>query len=495
MDAQQTLSEFLRAPPVKTAAHLLFERLPDRLFSVLASPNRYRYWGLLFTLYEKRFGPEAPLPPSAGFLSREIIHDIEIELQYQDTWEDDEGNSPDTPLGIRAVGVFNQLVSTEWIYLEKRGYERRVLMRPIVSQFLDLLVQFAEKPPVFVAGKILSIYANLQLIIEGAADAPTLMEAAAQSRGLLEHIRNTGTNVRDLMASLGPETSTKDYVQRFFNDYIEQVFIGDYRELRTKNHPLARRGAILEMVTRIHATEPYRNKLLDSYRAKSGAVTDERALRLFERDIQRLRDLAKIDEYLDRLDTEVRTANRRALAALNYRMRTARSFDRLIDGAIANVLANPHVGSPFGAGELMSEDRIAEPKHFIDRKPPAAIRRKMPSDEEIARSNLSRRARDARTMTPRKALAYINDLVAAYPQLASHQIPLNTITEVRAYQALQVAVMAVTMRGRDPLADLLKRTGIVLKRHGNEEVTESLISGIPFEIERRAGREPKENTR
>lgn len=62
-----------------------------------------------------------PLPPSAGFLSREIIHDIEIELQYQDTWEDDEGKSPDTPLGIRAVGVFNQLVSTEWIYLESEA--------------------------------------------------------------------------------------------------------------------------------------------------------------------------------------------------------------------------------------------------------------------------------------------------------------------------------------------------------------------------------------
>jgi hypothetical protein len=28
----------------RTAARLLFERLPDRLFAPLASPNRHQYW-------------------------------------------------------------------------------------------------------------------------------------------------------------------------------------------------------------------------------------------------------------------------------------------------------------------------------------------------------------------------------------------------------------------------------------------------------------------
>lgn len=46
----------------------LFTRLPDRLFAPLASPNRFQYWSLLCVLHAKRFGPEAPLPPSTGFL-------------------------------------------------------------------------------------------------------------------------------------------------------------------------------------------------------------------------------------------------------------------------------------------------------------------------------------------------------------------------------------------------------------------------------------------
>jgi len=84
-----------------------------------------------------------------------------------------------------------------------------------------------------------SIEANLQLIVEQNADGDTLQEAASQTRNLLEHVRNTGTNIRDLMASFSVEMTTAHYVQRFFIDYIERVFIGDYRELRSaREHPL-----------------------------------------------------------------------------------------------------------------------------------------------------------------------------------------------------------------------------------------------------------------
>lgn len=91
-----------------TAATLLFERLPDRLFAPLSSANRHRYWALLCRLHEKRFGPDAPLPPSQGFSVREIVQDIEDELLTQDIWEAEEGYSPETPINIRALQVFHR---------------------------------------------------------------------------------------------------------------------------------------------------------------------------------------------------------------------------------------------------------------------------------------------------------------------------------------------------------------------------------------------------
>ena len=54
----------------------LFQRLPEQIFSPLASANRRQYWHLLCALYDRRFGPDAPLPPGNGFLLREITHDI-----------------------------------------------------------------------------------------------------------------------------------------------------------------------------------------------------------------------------------------------------------------------------------------------------------------------------------------------------------------------------------------------------------------------------------
>ena len=50
-------AETTRLPP---HAPSLFQRLPEQIFSPLASANRRQYWHLLCALYDKRFGPDAP---------------------------------------------------------------------------------------------------------------------------------------------------------------------------------------------------------------------------------------------------------------------------------------------------------------------------------------------------------------------------------------------------------------------------------------------------
>jgi len=59
---------------------------------------------------------------------------------------------------------------------------------------------------------------------------------------------------------------------------------------------------------------------------------------MFERDIQKVEDLRRIDEYLDRLDDEIRSANKLALADPDYRLRAARPLDEPIGHAINSVV-------------------------------------------------------------------------------------------------------------------------------------------------------------
>lgn len=471
-----------------TAATLLFERLPDKLFAPLASANRYRYWGLLCRLHEKRFGPDSPLPPSQGFTVREITQDIEDELSLQDIWEEEEGYSPETPINIRAIQVFHRFEEAGWFRLEKFGVEKRVAMRPTVSQFLTVLVSFAETGPVFLSGKIRSIDLNIQQVIEGKADGDTLSETAEQARNLLEHVRNTGTNIRDIMEALRAEMTTADYVRRFFNDYIEQVFIGDYRELRTREHPLSRRPQILRTVEELAAAETHRSRLIAWYESKRCAGDRNKAERMFEKDIRRLLELSRIDEYLDRLDDEIRRANRRALAYLDYRLRSLRPIDHLIKQAIAAALAGQHpaLGDPFPPGDMISSDRLAEPRKLTERPPPSSLRRIAPSDEQVARAHIMLRARDARAMTSPKLAEFVLNRLAGFQQMDSTALALSSIADVRAYQSLAGLALAMSSDSRRlQLSAATMAKGFRVKLADTHEPEGSLITGRSFTIERR----------
>lgn len=471
-----------------TAATLLFERLPDRLFAPLSSANRHRYWALLCRLHEKRFGPDAPLPPSQGFTIREIVQDIEDELLTQDVWESEEGYSPETPINIRANQVLHRFEEAGWFRLERVGVEKRITMRPTVNQFLTVLVSFAETGPIFLSGKIRSIDLNIQQVLEGKADGDTLSETAEQARHLLEHVRNTGTNIRDIMEALSAEATTAEYVRRFFSDYIEQVFIGDYRELRTKEHPLSRRMHIIRAVDEISSSESHRAHLIAWYEAKRCSGDRRKAELLFEKDIHRLLELNRIDEYLDRLDDEIRRANRRALAYLDYRLRSLRPVDHLVKQAIATALAGnlPPVSDPFPPGDLISGDRLAEPRKTSDRAPPSSLRRQQPSEAQVARAHVMLRAREARSMTPPKLAEFVVGRLAGAEQLDSKSLALTTVADVRAYQTLAGLGLAMSSDSRRlQLAALAMAKGFRVRLADTDEPEGDLIAGRPFTIERR----------
>lgn len=473
-------------PRVSSASVALFQRIPEKLFSPLASTNRHGYWALLCHLHRRRFGPDAPLPPSYGFLQREITQEIEDHLRYADEWQPEDEERPDTPLNVRAQGVFNRLVDAGWLRLEKYGVEKTVHMSPAVGQLLNQLVVFAETGPVFVSGKIRSIEAAVAQVLKGEASGDLLREAADQCRNLLVHIRNTGTNVRDLMSTIGAQSSTAQYVRSFFQDYISAVFIGDYQELRTREHPLSKRQQILEAVEQIDTEPAQRERLLEWYIQRLAGGDMNRAQMAFERDLQRLYELNRIEEYLDRLDDEIRSANKRALAFLEYKLRAIRPIDQLLRHALDRVLSGPEQASPpavFAPDLLMGGARLAQPRKESPRHAPSALRQVVISERTRAIGNLARRAQQRRTVTPVTLRAYAARVLEEKPMVSSADLPMGSLEDLRVYQVLTSTAMALNARSR--LMQMHARStapGLEMRYSAAELGEHPYLSARPFQL-------------
>jgi Family of unknown function (DUF5716) len=225
-------------------------------------------------------------------------------------------------------------------------------------------------------------------------------------------------------------------------------------------------------VEHIHTSAELRERLITWYSAKRTSGDMRRAELLFERDIQRLIDLKRIDEYLDRLDEEVRRANKQALVFLDFRLRALRPLDHLVKHAIAGVLAGAAEAAPFAPGELIGIERLAEPKKVIVRPPPAPLRTAVVSIEEQARARLMLRARDLRSITAPKLTGYVLANLQGQNEVQSDRLVVQGIGDVRAIQALSAVGLAMSSESRN-----LKLDAMTLAKGYTVEKTEGKREG------------------
>ncbi len=452
----------------------LFEVLPTGVFGPLASPNRAHYWALLCRLYDDYFGPDAPLPPSTGFQRREITAAIERYLLSDDPWEDEEAQAPDAPLNVRANAIHERFRVAGWLRQERVGAREMVTMPPLVAQFLATLVEFAEHGPTFVSAKVRSIELQLHQVAEGRAFGDALDEAADQARRLLVSLSSMSLKVRDLMPELTLAESTAQFARAWFERYVENFFVGDYADLHRADHPLARRSAILAMAREIEGGSP-RAAVLGWYREHLTCGDAERAEARLARSLRRLRELDRIDEYLGRLDEDIRRANRRALAFLDYRLRAPAKLDVLLKRAVRGALAaDPDaLRLPVAPGELMDETGLRPP-----RRRPAAIARSAnavarPTPEQQARLALLRQIKRARLVTPEDMARYVGRHLAADGRIESPQLGIDSIADLRAYQTLLTLALRSRrlggLRRDDPIGRIAKGFRVELLDAGERD--------------------------
>lgn len=416
----------------------LFDRLPLGLFRPLAAgTTAERNWQLLVALFEQAWAPGLAAPGEEIEKSR-VVRLIEGQLILMGSVADAEDEAPDTPIAIRANDAYLYLRDAGWLTERRRGVRFMVTVRPVVAQFFDVLADFAERGPEFLGSKVQSIQANLRLAVDN-TDGGALREAAQQCQRLLSHIANTGVQVFDLMEKLQKVGSVREFVQGFFENYIEKLFIADYLAIRTENHPLRHRAQIVSDAARCEHVEALSVPLIEWYTARLAGGDADRGRRLFQRDTATLRRLSDIENHLARLDAEIRSANQRALIYLEYKVRAPRSFDQLLVRACrgAAALTEDHIGLPAAAPlEPLSEQWVARPPSPSAAAVGSDLRREPPTLEARALDSLRKQMAASRRVTPLAVATYVARHLGRQDSTSSDALTIDSVLDLCCYQRL-----------------------------------------------------------
>src|SRR3546814_16628396 len=97
----------------------------------------------------------------------------------------------------------------------------------------------------------------------------------------------------------------------------------------------------MEAVGEIDTNQGQRSRLLDCYINRLFSGDQKKGHAAFQRDLQRLYELDRIAAYLERLDEEIRSANKRALAFLEYKLREIRTIDNVHRQNMDRLIAKP----------------------------------------------------------------------------------------------------------------------------------------------------------
>lgn len=418
----------------------LFERVPNTIFMPLGTNserNRRMYWGLINDLYEGLFGPDATDSEGGEAIRKIVLNRARDFLILNPELSEETG----TDLVTNASAYVENLIEKGWLIPNRHGAREYLHMNQQVSGLLASLRQFAEDGPTDVGGEVQAIYATLNSVLQDPANnAVGYKQAAKMALGLFSKLNSTTIRARDVLNELNQEAELAGFLNGFIENYITDVYIADYKELKTSNHPLRHRWAILDIVETLQTSDESREALLATYFKTEN--DPERAQYTFDRDTQRLRKFADIDRYLSRLDESVATTIRRATSQIHYRLRGQDEIEPMIAHLITAIKEADDAGAPLEiegtASRHLSDEVLREPS-MPKRKPqPSLINTKPMTPRELAFKELMKLKDIARQIDPKRTQVYLYLMTQNGP-IAADSLVINEPNDLIIFFALQRA--------------------------------------------------------
>jgi len=229
---------------------VLFSKLPDDIFSPLSGQNRQVYQAVLLELSDLFFDEDLIDPFIPKDMVRSTIESAVVRLGVR-RWvaeSEDETELPSSSADY-TNRIYRRLVQTGWLEEEQKIYRTYVLLQPSVSYLMRSLVSIARFEKRSYGGAVLNVLSSLEAAInDPLGRGITLSEAAETAAEFSAHLTDMLLGLRELKISLSESQNPQEIVRGFFDRFVEQILVSDYKTLKTKNNPFRFRRQILSLL-------------------------------------------------------------------------------------------------------------------------------------------------------------------------------------------------------------------------------------------------------
>ncbi|MCV6590960.1 MAG: DUF5716 family protein [Marinobacterium sp.] len=414
---------------------MLFNKLPDDLFTPLSGQNRHIYQSVLLALADQFFDEDLIDP----FIPRDQVRScIEESVVRQGVrrWVPEGDDSDEQPRSASeyASRIYRRLVDTGWLEEEQRIYRTFVLLSPSVSFLLRTLVSIANLEKRSYGGAVLNVLSSLEAALnDPVGRGLTLAEAAQTAADFSAHLTDMMLGLRELKISLAQSSDAREIVRNFFEHFVEHILVSDYKTLKTRNNPFRYRRQILALLRDLQFDPLKLEQLIAHYQEQfdieqvdAEAMVYQhinRIIRIFESVDQRL---ATIDDFRYRLE-------KRVADTVRYMDKTTPGMAARLSRAISNLNGRADEAVPridtLDRIRFMSPGSVRSPVKRRVIAEPKVIRKSEIDPEVLMLRELFKEYKARREVTPKKIGDFIERQLRGRKKIEAKDFEINSIED------------------------------------------------------------------
>ena len=283
---------------------MLFGKLPDDIFRPLSGANRHIFEKVLKHLHRLFFdedNPESDAPRKEVVLSD--IHQVLI-MEDSLSLTDEENGFVLKTLAQAADYIYRRLLNTGWLEIEDDGYNTNIIFNPNASLLLDAILSIEHRKKQSYGRVVTSILVHLSAAVEFPKEQGIVfLDAVAKTREFSNHLRTILYSLKEVQDKLVAIKDPRLVLEGFFELFVENILIADYKTLNSDDNPFRFRFDIREKLRQAVHDQNVKKYLIGQYEDHYECSTSEAEMR-FIRDADFIDKVFRsVDRRLDSIDS------------------------------------------------------------------------------------------------------------------------------------------------------------------------------------------------